>query len=383
MADGSNTMTHRERILASLRHQTPDRVPIDLGGTGTTTITEGCYQRLSAHLGLSTAPPPGVFSRRASTVVPDRAVLDHFGADTLPLISQAPDAGAEREIGPGLLCDEWGVTWRKLEGSHFIPVDGPLMKIDEPQPSDLDKVPWPDPADPGRYRGLAERARQLHETTDRAVILNVWLGPVHATQFLRGYAEWLEDLLLRPVFLEALLDRVTDIWVEATTRALAVCGDWVDLVQFGDDIGTQRGPLMRPELYRKMIKPRHARVFAAARSTGKPLVFHTCGSVVKMIPDLIETGVDALNPVQVAATGMDTALLKREFGRDLSFWGAIDTQHVLPLGTVAEVRDEVRRRIDDLYHDGGYVLCSVHNLQADVPPANIAAMYEAALEFSA
>lgn len=376
-------MTHRERVLTSLRHQAPDRVPVDLGGTGTSTITEGCYQRLRAHLGITGGGPPEVFSRRASTVIPERAVAGRLGADALPLLSQAPDARAERETGPATLMDEWGVTWRKPEGSHFIPVDGPLMKIDEPQPADLDKVPWPDPADPGRYRGLGERARRLHETTDCAVILNLWLGVVHASQFIRGYAEWLEDLLLRPKFVEALLDRIAGIWVEATTRALQECGDSVDLVQFGDDIGTQRGSLMRPELYRKLVKPAQARLFAAARSTGKPLVFHTCGSVVSLIPDLIETGVDALNPVQVAAAGMDTARLKSEYGRDLSFWGAIDSQRVLPQGSVADVREEVRRRLDHLNHDGGYVLCGVHNLQADVPPENVVAMYEAALEFSA
>ncbi len=383
MAYGSKNMTHRERVLTSLRHQSPDRVPLDLGGTGASTITEGGYGRLRAHLGVPTDCMPEVLSRRASTVIPEREVIDRLGADTLALLSQGPDLRAEHEIGPGMLFDEWGVTWRKLEGSHYIPIDGPLMKIDEPVPADLDKFPWPDPTDPGRYRGLRERARLLHESTDRAIILNAWLGPVHASQFLRGYTEWLEDLLLRPKFLEALLDRIADIWVEATTRALDECGDYVDLIQFGDDIGTQRGPLMRPDLYRKLIKPRHARLFAAARSTGKPLLFHTCGSVVTLIPDLIESGVDALNPVQVAAAGMDTSRLKREFGRDLAFWGAIDTQRVLPLGTTEDVREEVRRRLDHLYHDGGYVLCGVHNLQADVPPENIVAMYEAALEFSA
>ena len=255
------------------------------------------------------------------------------------------------------------------------------MKIDEPEPADLDRIEWPDPLDPGRYRGLREAAKQLHESSDRAVILVGWLGPVHATQFLRGYVEWLEDVLLRPKFFEAMIERTADMWVEGTTRALEECGDYIDVVMYGDDIGMQRGPVIRPELYRKYIKPHHKRIAAAAKSTGKPLLFHTCGAVAKLIPDLIDVGINALNPVQVACTGMETDTLKREFGKDLAFWGAIDTQRVLPRGTPAEVREEVRRRIGDLNHDGGYVVAPVHNLQADVPPENIIALYEAAREF--
>lgn len=374
-------MTHRERILAAVGHRVPDRIPMDFGGTGATGITAKAYDRLRAHLGMDTSRAPETHSLKGSTALPDRAVIDLFDADAIPLPSQSPDARPDRVTGPGLMVDEWGVTWSRHGDSHYIPIDGPLMRIDEPEPADLDRIEWPDPTDPGRYRGLREKARLLHETTDRAIILSPWLGPVHASQFLRGYVEWLEDLLLRPRFLEALLERTTEIWVEATTRALAECGDYVDLVMYGDDIAVQRGPLMRPELYRKLVKPRHTRIAAAAKSTGKPLLFHTCGAVASLIPDLIEVGVDALNPIQVAAAGMDTERLKREFGRDLAFWGAIDTQRVLPHGTRDDVREEVRRRLDHLNHDGGYVLSAVHNIQADVPPENVVAMYEAALEF--
>jgi uroporphyrinogen decarboxylase len=374
-------MTHRERILTALGHRAPDRVPVDFGGTGTTTITAGAYRRLCAHLGLDARAPVEPFARRASTVMPCGAAMDRFGADALPLLCGTPDARPERETGPGFLIDEWGVTWHRSGDTHYMPVHGPLTGIAEPEPADLDRIEWPDAADPGRYRGLRDRARVLHETTDRAVILNVWLGPVHVSQFLRGYSEWLEDVLLRPGFVTALLDRVTQLWVEATTRALAECGDSVDVVMFGDDVGTQRGPLMRPEAYRRLVKPYHARLAAAAKSTGKPLLFHSCGAVRQLIPDLIEIGVDALNPVQAAAAGMDTGRLKREFGRDIAFWGGIDTQHVLPHGSREAVRQEVRRRLDDLHHDGGYVLCGVHNIQDDVPPENVTAMYDAALEF--
>ena len=179
------------------------------------------------------------------------------------------------------------------------------------------------------------------------------------------------------------MDRIMDFWVRGTERALTEAGEFIDVVAIVEDLGTQQGPLLRPEVYRRMIKPRHRRMMGSVKKHGKRLSLHSCGAVSAFIPDFIEMGVDALNPVQVSADDMDTKTLKREFGCDLSFWGAIDTGKVLPYGTPVEVREEVKRRIDDLAADGGYILAAVHNIQADVPPQNVAAMYEAALEFGA
>jgi uroporphyrinogen decarboxylase len=374
-------MTHRERILAALKHKTPDRVPLDLGGTGATTITIEAHERLRAHLGLPSEPSPVVFSARSSTVVPDEVILRRFDIDARPLrIGSAVDR-PERELSQDRLLDEWGVTWAKHAGTHYINSDGPFCHLADPALHDLEKFDWPDPADPGRFEGLRERARKLHEETDYAVILNFGIGPVHQCQYVRGYAAWLEDLLLRPVFAEALIDRITDIAIQITDRALEEAGEYVDLVMSGDDIATQNATLVRPDLYRRMIKPRHKALANAMKRHGKPIIFHSCGSVYPLIPDLIEVGIDALNPVQVSAADMGTERLKREFGRDLAFWGGIDTHRVLPTGTPAEVREEVKRRIDHLNDNGGYVLSSVHNIQPEVPPENIVAMYEAALDY--
>jgi uroporphyrinogen decarboxylase len=235
--------------------------------------------------------------------------------------------------------------------------------------------------DPGRFQGLRERARNLHEETDYAVVLNLTNGPVHQCQYLRGYGTWLEDLLLRPVFAEALMDRVVDVLIQIANRALEEAGPYVDLVTFGDDIATQNATLFRPDLYRKMIKPRHKALADTIHRHGKLLLFHSCGSVYTLVRDLIEVGVDVLNPVQVSAADMATSRLKREYGSELAFWGAIDTHRVLPRGTPADVTEEVKRRVDDLHGNGGYVLCAVHNLQPEVPPENIVAMYETALEY--
>jgi len=373
-------MTHRQRLLAALARREPDRIPLDLGGTGCTTMTVGAHARLRAHLGLPAEPPAPLYSRRASTAIVDRAIVERFQCDVLPLVPGAP-ATAERDISDSAFIDEFGVTWQRHSDTHYINVNGPFQKLDDPTPAEVGRFDWPDPTHPSRYTGLGENARALRGDAGHAVALNAWLGPVHLSQFMRGYVEWLEDLLARPAFVEALIDRFVGLWVEAMDRVLAECDKEVDVVLFGDDIGTQSGPLFRPELYRRFVKPYHKRMVETIKRHGLPVVYHSCGSVYSVIKDLIDIGVDALNPVQVSAAGMDTARLKREFGRDLAFWGGIDTQRVLSRGTPAEVREEVRRRIADLSGGGGYVLCGVHNLQPEVPPENVVAMYEAAMEF--
>ncbi len=374
-------MTHRERVLAALKHKAPDRVPLDLGATGATTITVKAHQRLRAHLGLPAEPPAVICSTRSGTVLPDEAILRRFDIDARPLRLGSALGRPERKISENTSVDEWGVTWARHAGTHYINSDGPFCHFADPTLQDLAEFDWPDPADSGRFQGLRERAKNLHEATDYAVILNFNVGPVHQCQYLRGYATWLEDLLLRPTFAEALIDRITDIFIQIANRALEEAGDYVDLVMYGDDIATQNATLFRPDLYRKMIKPRHKAIADAVKRHRKPILYHSCGSVSALIRNLIEVGIDALNPVQVSAVDMDSDRLKREFGSELAFWGAIDTHRVLPTGTPAQVREEVKRRIDHLHENGGYVLCAVHNIQPEVPPENIVAMYEAALEY--
>jgi len=373
-------MTHRERILQTISRKPPDRLPIDLGATIATTMTAGAHDRLLAHLNIPPAVPPVFFARRSGTVIPDEAILRRFDVDARPLLLGGPDGCPDRPVSTNAFVDEWGVTWTRPEGGHYISTDGPFYRSVEPSLADLDRHSWPDPADPGRYRGLRDRACALHET-GFAVILNLGVGPIHQCQFLRGFGEWLGDLLANSAFAEGMLDRATAFWVETANHALREAGDYVDVVMYGDDVATQRAPLMRPDLYRKLIKPRHKRMAEAVKRFGKPVVYHSCGSVYALVPDLIDIGIDALNPIQVSAAHMDTARLKREFGRDLAFWGGIDNQKTLPFGTPDDVRREVKRRIDDLAEGGGYVLCAAHNIQHDVPPANVAAMYDAALEY--
>jgi uroporphyrinogen decarboxylase len=371
-------MTHRERILAALNHRQPDRVPLDLGATRSTSIVVQAYERLNRHLGSTELPR--IFSKWLNIAHPSQAMLQRFDIDTRSLGQGPPDNWQDIVFADGSYQDEWGVVRSRPAGCLYYDLTKSPF-AGEASVADLDRHPWPDPHDPGRCRGLKEEARRLRQETDYAIALNMPGGVVTQAQFLRGFEDWFADLIADPTFYHALLERITDLWIEMAKDELDAAGDCADFCFFGDDVAFQDGPMMSMELYRKMVKPYHARVFSylKSRSSAK-ILYHTCGSVAHLIPDLIELGVDALNPIQVSAKGMDTKTLKREFGKDICFWGGIDTQRVLPFGSVQDVQVEVRRRVEDLGPDG-YCVCAVHNLQADVSPENICAMYDAAREY--
>jgi uroporphyrinogen decarboxylase len=205
---------------------------------------------------------------------------------------------------------------------------------------------------------------------------------VHVTQYLRGFEDWYCDLALNPTLLETLFDAILDITLHMCRRVLQEVGQDVDVIVCGDDLGGQRRLQMRHEHYLKYIKPRHATYFRQIHELSPAkFLFHTCGSVASIIDDLIEIGVDALNPVQVAAKDMDPVELKQKYRGRMAFWGAMDTQHVLPHGSVQDVRHMVEERIEQMGEGGGYVLAAVHNLQPDVPVENIMAMFRHAREY--
>jgi uroporphyrinogen decarboxylase len=370
-------MTHRERMLRALNRQEPDRVPVDLGGSRSSSLVFEAYEKLERHLGGS--EPPRMFNRWLNVAHASRTMLARFDVDTRSVSPGGADSGGDVDLPDGSYRDEWGVVRSRPAGSLYYDLTRPPLAGDV-EVRDVERYPWPDPHDPGRTRGLAEAARRLHQETDYAVVLTMPGGIVHQAQFLRGFEDWFADLIANPAFFQALMERLADLWIEMARDELDAVGENVDVCFFGDDMAFQNGPMMSMELYRKMIKPHHRRLFQYLRSrTQAKIAYHTCGSVVHLLPDLIELGVDALNPVQVSAKDMDSARLKREFGKDIAFWGAIDSQRVLPFGTPAEVEAEVQKRIEDLGRGGGYVCCAVHNIQADVSAENICAMYDAAL----
>jgi uroporphyrinogen decarboxylase len=251
----------------------------------------------------------------------------------------------------------------------------PLASADR---GDLDTHPWPDPDDPGWVRGLEGEANIIAKTTDYGLVLSLPVGFGHQSQFLRGYSAWLADCALDPRFAGALMDRVLEVQIQVAGHLLAAVGHLVDVVLYADDMGFQDRPIMSPTMFSKLIKPRQKRFLQAVKGkTEAKVLYHTCGAVYPLIPDFIEAGVDVLNPVQTTATGIDPLLLKREFGRDLAFWGAVDTQRLLPTAGPEQVEEAVRGLVDTLGSGGGFVVGAANNIQADTPPANIVAMADA------
>jgi uroporphyrinogen decarboxylase len=248
--------------------------------------------------------------------------------------------------------------------------------------AEIRDYPFPRGDDPARFEGLRERALRLRRETPYAVVSGI-SGVVYETSwYLRGLENLFADMIEQPEVFEAIIDRTLRFWLDWFRLFLDQVGDVVDVIMIGDDLSGQKGPLFSPRIYRSIIKPRQKRLVQTIRSrTNARIWYHSCGSVTEYLPDLIDNGVDVLNPVQIAARGMDPATLKREFGSRLSFWGGgIDSQHVLPNATPEEVREHVRRNLAAFKPGGGYVFANVHNIQADIRPENILAMFDAAFE---
>lgn len=370
-------MSPRERVLAAVDRQGPDRVPIDVGGTSFSTVIGQAYERLKASLGVG--GETAYMKRKSRSALLDEAVARRLGTDTRPLLVGSPDGWQDVYFDGGSFRDEFGVVWRRAGDGHYAPLGNPLRQAGL---NELAAYPWPDPHNPGRTRGLRDAARRLHEEGEHAVVLSMPVGFVHLSQYLRGYEQWLMDIVLNPEFLDALMDGALAWWMALCASVLDEVGPYVDVVALADDVAFHDRPMVDLARYRRLFKPRHEQMVRCVKErSGARVLYHCCGAVRSLVDEFVDIGVDALNPVQVSSADMDTAALKAEFGERISFWGAIDTQRVLPRGTPEEVRAEVRQRIADLAPGGGYVLASVHNIQEDVPPENILAMADAAIEF--
>jgi uroporphyrinogen decarboxylase len=365
-------MTSRQRVLAALNHQIPDRTPIDVGGSYATGVNVRAYEAWKTHLGLDT--PTIVSSRRSQIAWVEEALRQRFGIDTWPILPRGPLHPPEEIFADGSYRDEWGVVRSRPAGGHYYVSGEPLGGACTLET--LTHYPWPDPDDPGYALGLCEEA-EAARATGYAVMLCLPVGFLHQATFMRGMENLWVDLLANRRLAEALLDRIVNIQCMVTARMLDAAGDFADVVMFADDLASHDRPLMSPALYRSLIKPRQRRYLELIHAkTAAKVVYHTCGAVRPLIPDLIEIGVDVLNPVQVSARDMNPVELKREFGRDLCFWGGIDVATVLPSAGPTEVRANVGRMIEALGPEG-YVISATNNIQADVSPQNLCAMLEA------
>lgn len=373
-------MTSRERVTAALNHVEPDRVPLDIGGGQSTSLVVEAYENLRQSLGRP-GTAPGYLSYAFRVARLDEETLVRLGSDVRPVTLRAPKGWSPPASEPGTFVDELGIKWRKAYTDSGFYWEQATYPLKDATLLDLEAYPWPDPNDPGRYEGLEEEVQHLYADTPYALMgdcgyKNFW----EPAFLLLGFERALISLADQPEFMMALMEKLWSINSAVTRRFLEITGPYLAAIRTSDDLATQDSLLMSPATYRKLIKPYHKRYFSLIKQyTGAKIFFHSCGNVVGLLDDLIDAGVEALNPVQVAAF-RDPARVKAVYGDRLSFWGGIDTQWALPYGTPQDVREEVRLRIEQFGHGGGFVAASVHNIQSDVPPENICAMSEAVRE---
>jgi uroporphyrinogen decarboxylase len=382
-------MNSRERVLATLNHKEPDRVPFDLGGTVVSGIQASAYRKLRAHLGL-----PGkalvINDMIQQLAQVDDDLNDLFGVDVRNV---SPRSSATYQIqiadsADGLysyLYDEYQIGWRmpKAGGMYYDMFAHPLTG--ELTEARIDAYILPNPQDPSRFSGMREAALRIVAEGRALIVGNIYAGIFEMYLWTHGFKDGYADWASEPGLARRMLCKFRDFHLGYLEKVFEVLdGIPIDVIHMADDFAGQSGMLISPRSYRKVLKPLHKEMFDYIHSKTDAKVFiHSCGSIRPVIPDLIESGVDILNPVQVNAREMDSADLKREFGRDVVFWGGgVDTQNALDeQHTPEEVRTDVRRRLNDLMPGGGFVFATVHNIQGNVPPENIMAMWETVQEY--
>ena len=375
-----------QRVLKALNHEIPDRIPIDLGGFQTG-IHKKAYIELLDYLGIDDEPT--IMDPVQQLARPCEELLERFHVDIRYVCAHGPEnfkGGIEQNTRHGRLWhdlkDEFGVVWSMPDDQQLY-MDISHHPLAEATVEDLSDYPFPDGGDPTRFNGVRENALELRNQTLYAISTGIGGVVYEICWYMRGLERWFIDMIENPAFCEALLDRTLKFWLDYFEGFMAEVGDIVDVVMIGDDLAGQSGPLFSPDFYRKVVKPRQKRLVQHIKSLTKAKIwYHTCGACYKYIPELIDNGIDILNPVQIGLVDMEPARLKDEFGKQLVFWGgAIDTQHVLPFAKPSQIRDHVRTNLEIFKPGGGYVFNNVHNIQVGVPPENIVALFDAAYEF--
>jgi uroporphyrinogen decarboxylase len=399
-------MTSRERILAALNHREPDRVPIDFSGHRSSGIAAMAYPKLREFLGLPPRPIR-VYDVIQQLAVIDEDVLDRFGVDTVELgrgFALDEEAWSPWTLPDGTPC--FVPSWTPLERDdgrwvirsktgrilgqmpdgvlYFEQTYYPFAESDDLQAvsTALEESMWTavaSPPGPIDSQLLSEGAKRLRGKTDRAIIGLFGGNLFEIGQFLYRNDLFMMLLAAEPQHAHDFLDKLVEIHLANLERFLEAVGEYIDIILFGDDLGMQTGPMISPQMYREFFKPRHKLLWNRAKQlVDVKIMLHCCGGVRELIPDLIEAGVDAINPVQISCSGMDAGRLKAEFGADITFWGGgCDTRDILPGGTPQQVAENAKEQVRILSPGGGFVFQQVHNILANIPPANIVAMFDA------
>lgn len=374
-------MTPRQRVLAAVAHQQPDRVPIIVGISNATGIKMAAYRRLADLLGAD-APERYLYDwPELGTAAPSEEVLERLGTDVRAVLDREPasiiDANANRPPHADYI-NSWGSGATEVRPGEWFPMVHPLALATTVE--ELDDYPWPDMDDPTRVAHVASQAATLAAAGTYGIMATPWLlFPLERAFAMQGMDTFLMNMALHPAFAEALLWKIEELCKTLMGHFLTALGGNVDIIKIGDDLGTQESLLMSPTMYRSMLKPIHADFVRFIKDrTDAAVFFHTDGDVFDLVDDFVDIGIDILNPIQTSAGKMaNLTELKSRWGDTLTFCGAVDTHRLLPTATPAEVQYEVRRVAGILSHNGGYMLSSVHTVMDDVPAENILAMVDA------
>ncbi len=412
-------MNSRERILAAINHEQPDRIPIDLGATPSSGLSVVAHNNLINHLGL-THLKNHVYDVVQEVTQPEMELLDRFNVDVIDIgrfFNTAGDYWHRLELikdYPGLY-PKWFNPVVQPDGSWLAPgktgeyigkmpagatfFDQLIFPYLNGYPDNFNDIsqamtrvtwggfgfpPYDRMIEKDFWKLLRKTILEERSKTDKAFLIGVGCNLFEWGTFLRRIDNFLTDMYLEPLNVHRLLDKLMEMHLEFLSKICEAVGDIVEIIKFGDDLGTNTGPFIPNEIYNEFFRPRHKVLcdFVKANSSAHTML-HCCGGIYELIPELIGAGFDILNPVQINAVNMEPERLKKEFGSELTFWGGgVDTQSILNRATPQQVKDHVRRNLEIFSTGGGYVFTTVHNIMPDVPPENILAMYETVHSFS-
>ena len=375
------SLTPKERVIAAINHEEPDRVPIVIGVSNATGIKMKTYREIKERIGVN-APDDYIYEwPELGTAAIDEETLKRLHSDVRGVLDLEPLAIRQRNAARGPrdpYINSWGTSQIRLSEGDWT-FGPPPMKA-ATTIKEIEAFPWPDMTDPTRVAHCKAQAKKLAEENEYAVMGVPWLlFPFERAFSMQGMDTFLLNMAMYPDFATALLAKITEKCKEMMEVFLRETGEYLDIIKIGDDLGTQESLMISPKMYRQMVKPFHADLIAFTKErTDAKVFFHTDGDVFNLIEDFIEIGVDILNPIQTSAGRMsDLEGLKQTYGDRITFCGAIDTHHILPNGTPEEVQQEVKRVIDILGPGGGYLAASVHTIMNDVPAENVLAMVDA------
>ncbi|MDD5621628.1 MAG: uroporphyrinogen decarboxylase family protein [Actinomycetota bacterium] len=366
-------MTSRERVWKTLNHKEPDRIPVDLGGNSSG-MTDIAYRKLTRYYGMKNHT--AAFSEWRTVKNFDEEILELLNIDIREIHMGQPQGYKSFNYSESedSFEDEWGIR-RKNTGDYSQIIYNPLsvLTID-----DLKNFHWPDPHDPVRVAGLQEKAKRLFENTDYAIKLADPMSLFNEIScMLRGFEKFMVDLITNEKFVSTLVEKELELLMGFYGSALDAAGEYIQIVETSDDYGMQNGPMISPSIYKKFFKKAHKRLNDFIRSkTGAKILLHSCGSVRAFIPDFIDTGIDILNPVQPYAADMNLKEIKNEFGKYLCFHGGIDMPRMLCGRAIKDIEENIKEVIRAMAAGGGYILAPTHNIQPDIPPENVIAIYK-------